>query len=238
MAGQSSTAPTMSSKSARGDRMNGEGAGADRGGPVLVRAEEGFHGRHGLVHLAAPAQRQRLEAGHAQVTRVVRHRGVRRGRRGRVVLRRELRAHEVHRCRRIVRGELARVLEGLDGLVELAELLVREAKVRQQHAERERTVGSAAERTHHRRQRVDHALVLTLVFQGLGEDEVPARPLGVLRNGLAGRGLGGDGVACTALGLGQQRQRALDLIRDGVCLVFRKRAVEQQVFSSGVYYGE
>jgi hypothetical protein len=104
---------------------------------------------------------------------------------GRVVLRRHLCADQIRGHRRIVRRELAGVLEDLDRLVELAKLLIRVAQMREQHPERKAAIGGSAEAAHGRCQRIDDPLEVPLILERLGEHEVAPRVLAVLGNDLA-----------------------------------------------------
>ena len=121
-----------------------------------------------------------------------------------------LRLNQVAGHRRIVRRQLARFLERRDRLVVLPELLIREAEMRQQHAERERRRPALARNSATRgRERVDDGLILPPLLERLGEREEAPRVLAVLRDEPARRRFGRVEVAEPPLRLRQQIQRAL-----------------------------
>src|SRR6202030_2116990 len=88
--------------------------------------------------------------------------------------------------RRITRRQFARILEGRDRLVVLADFLIGEAEVRQQNADVERLQRLAAILRHYRRQLVDDRLILPARLERLRQRVVAPGALGGLRDDLAG----------------------------------------------------
>ena len=132
--------------------------------------------RDALIGLAAAAQRLRLEPDQAQIVGMIVERRLRGFDCRRVLLRGEVRFHEVAGQVRIAGRLAARLLERRDCLVVVADLLVRKAEMRQQHTR----VESGRRCGHDRRQRIDDGLILPALFERLGQRVVTPRRFAVL----------------------------------------------------------
>ena len=178
--------------------------------PVGLFVEHFLQDGDGPIGLAALAKRLGLQTGQAQIFGMRDPRDPRELDRGRVLLRRDVGLNQVTGDQQIIGREPMRLIERRDCRVELTQLLVREADVRQQQTQPGR-VGrrTAPHVVEGRHQRIDDGLILLPILQRFREREVP-QGLVLVRRDEAPRGrLGRARIAAAPLRLRQQIQRAL-----------------------------
>ena len=165
-----------------------------------------FEQGNALLGLAREAKGAGLEAQQAQIVGMIRGGGPGHVDSRSVFLRGDVGLDEIAGHRRVLRRQTTGLFKRGDGFVVLPELLIREAKMRQQQSDVE---GGARRLRDHRRQRVNHRLILAALFQGFGQRVVAPGASCVLRDHFARAGLRARGVAEAPLRLRQQIQRAL-----------------------------